>query len=432
MRILAAVLLAASLASAGELPIQEGCGGGDESPPAVNPPGKYSKFPVEVEGATGMNAYLFSPEGVQPGRRYPLLYVFHGNGDGAEGRHRNLSNVSSKDYPVFVIACQYQKEAKMGSEGWGPEVTRNAFRWLLDKTLKEQPVDPDQVYLQGFSMGAGVIGQWAYRWFKDEPESMPFRGLFFNGGMASAHRKEVYPDVPYVCMVGEKETAVLGSINVVQGVREFANELLRFGLRCEYHEIPGMEHSVNERCHKVIRDSMIALAGPNDPPTPAEPGELASVVRKLKAGRWKDAMDELKPLEAKETEEKLRKRAIELRKAVEKWAPVELKRLEGRLAEGLAKKKPFDVESWARMRAVADAFPDGAKPWADKLRGLEKKQGDEIARRAKFLEARALETGDRTAAKAAYEELAKAKDSRMARAAAYRLSWWLDEIPGVK
>lgn len=427
MRTLAVLCLSAMCVRAGDLPIQCETGGGDDSPPAVNPPGKFSKFAVDIPGAEGMNAFWFQPDGIIPGKRYPLLFVLHGNGDGAEGRHRNLSNVSSKEHPVFVVAIQYQKEAKMGSEGWGREVTRKSWDWLLEKSMKELPVDPDQVYLQGFSMGAGFVGSWAYSLWKDSPETLPFRALFFNGGMSSTGRKEVYPPVPYICMVGEKETAVLGSINVVEGVRDFCNELSAFGLQVEYHEIPGMEHSINQRCHKIIRDTILALHGPRDPQLPHETGELAKPIRLLKTGKWTEGLDALKPLEAKETEEKLRKKAADVRKRCETWAAAELKRLEGAIAEALVKRKWFDVEAYARMRAVAAAFPDQAKSYPEKFKNLEKKQADEIKRRVDFLAARAREQEDFAAAKALYQELAKAKDSRTAKAASYRLFWWQEK-----
>jgi acetyl esterase/lipase len=422
MRAIVLLLLVALPATADELPPQMACGGGEGSPAPGGGTGKVSEFPVTSEGADGMTAYLYLPDNPPRDRRVPLLFVLHGNGDSGKGRHANLTAVSSKDDPIIVVGIQYQKEATFNAALWDGAVTLRAFDWLLEKTLKEQPVDPDHVYLQGFSMGCGYAGSWAYKRWKDDPKTFPFRALFFNGSPAGARSKDDYPPVPFIAMVGEKETAVLGTINVVKSVKTWANQLARAPRQVEYHEIPGMEHAVNGQCHQIIRDTILRLRGPRDLPAWFD-GEAA---RTLRLGRLAEGFQGLvEAAKSKELDSKARKAASDARKRLEEWSATEMKRLESLVAEALVKRKSFEVEEFLRLRELATAFPDAGRKFSSGIASTEKKQAEELKRRDAYLAARAKEAEDVDVAKTALEALAAVKGSRTAQAAAYRLSWWM-------
>jgi acetyl esterase/lipase len=424
LRLFALLLALAVPARGGDLPLQTSLGGtaGKEDGAGL---GKFSSFPIAIDGANGMTAYLFVPDGAATGRKYPLLFVLHGNGDKGENRHRNLSRVSTKEFPVFVVGVQYQKDTKFNSECWPQDVCWKAFDWLREKALKEHPVDPAQVYCQGFSMGGGYCGMYSMHLWKQDSAKFPFRALFFSSGMAYTPDRKAFPEVPHIGMVGEKETAVMGSVNVVKDMREWANALWRWELPVQYHEIPGMEHQVNPQCHSIIRESMMIFSSPRDCPGPFEADDVGAAGSLLRRGKWKEGLEALAAL----ADPKLKARVADARKKAEGWASSELRQLDAAVTDG-AKRKSADPEALLRMRAIADAFPDQAKTYAKKLEVHATSHAEELKRREEFFAARAQESKDPATAKADCERLSKIANSPTAKAAAYRLTWWVD--PGSK
>ncbi|KAF0243613.1 MAG: hypothetical protein FD180_3217 [Planctomycetota bacterium] len=420
LRLPAALLAIASLACAGDLPLQTALGGtaGKEDGAGL---GKFSNFAVEVEGASGMKAYLFVPDGAAAGRKYPLLFVLHGNGDKGENRHRNLSRVSTKEFPVFVVGVQYQKDTVFNSACWPQEVCWSAFDWLREKALKEHPIDRDQVYCQGFSMGGGYCGMYSMHLWKKDPAKFPFRALFFSSGTAFTSDRAAFPDVPHIGMVGEKETAVMGVVNVVKDTRQWANALWRWGIPVQYHEIPGMEHQVNPQCHSIIRESMAIFGSPRDCPGPFEADAIGEAGSMLRRGKWKEGLEALSAI----ADAKLKSRVTDARKKAEAWAASELRQLDAAVADA-AKRKSADPEALIRMKAIAEAFPEQAKTYSKKLETHAASHAEELKRREEFLAARAQESKDAAAARAECERLSKIANSPTAKAAAYRLTWWGD------
>ncbi|MEK7467023.1 MAG: hypothetical protein AAB074_06365 [Planctomycetota bacterium] len=420
----AALVAVASVAFGGDLPLQTALGGaaGKEDGAGM---GKFSTFPVEGEGAKGMNAYLFVPDGVAAGRRVPLLFVLHGNGDKGENRHRNLSRVSTKEFPVFVVGVQYQKDTKFNSECWPQDVCWQAFDWMREKVLKEHPIDRDQVYCQGFSMGGGYCGMYSMHLWKQDPAKFPFRALFFSSGTAFTSDRAAFPDVPHIGMVGEKETAVMGVVNVVKDTRQWANALWRWGIPVQYHEIPGMEHQVNPQCHSIIRESMMVFASPRDCPGPFDADDIGAAGSMMRRGKWKEGLEALAAI----SEPKLKSRVTDARKKAEAWAVSELRQLDVAVADA-AKRKTADPEALIRMRSIAEAFPEQAKSYAKKLEAHATSHAEEMKRRDEFFAARDQELKDAAAAKAECERISKIAGSPAAKAAAYRLTWWAD--PGAK
>ncbi|NUN47406.1 MAG: hypothetical protein HUU15_01085 [Candidatus Brocadiae bacterium] len=420
--------LAAVTALAGDLPIQVAVGGAAAEKEPGASQGKTVTIPVTAEGADGMSAWLLIPDGVVPGRKYPLLFVLHGNGDNGQNRHKNMSRVSTREFPVFVLGVQYQQGTKFNDPRWPDEVCWRAFDGLIATSLREHPVDPAQLYLQGFSMGGGYTGMYSMALWKRDPAKFPFRALFFNSGMAFTPNPKVYPAVPHIGIYGSEETAVKGVVNVVKDMEVWGNALLRYGIPVEMHRIEGMGHQVNPRCHVIIRETMMVLCGPKDLPAPFEEGDLGAACSALRVGRWKEGMEAL-AVPAGGADAKLKAKAADLKKKAESWASTEMKRLDAAVADSL-RRKAFDAEAWTRLRTLADVFPDPAKSLAKKLEDHAAKGADEIARRGEFLAARALEATDAKAAKAEYERLAAVAGSGVAPAAKHRLSWWMDPPAG--
>lgn len=103
------------------------------------------------------------PEGVQPGRRYPLLVFLHGSGQDDRGilaRPRAPGG-------WFELA----PKGRGVSNCYSAEDAQTDLREVLDAVLAEYPIDPSRIVLAGFSMG----GYGVYRTAWERPEC--FRGL---------------------------------------------------------------------------------------------------------------------------------------------------------------------------------------------------------------------------------------------------------------
>lgn len=122
---------------------------------------------------------LFVPRNMKSGERYPLLLWLHGQGDGGLDNHRSLKQVPSvlKDpehvekYRFFILVPQCPSSAigwtsRLNSQDFSPsepsDMLTLAHR-ILQKTMREQPVDPDRVYLVGICSGGNACWEMAMR-----------------------------------------------------------------------------------------------------------------------------------------------------------------------------------------------------------------------------------------------------------------------------
>lgn len=245
--------------------------------PGQRAPGSIAKHPVEEQGYEDMSYHVFTPAGLRRGQLCPVIFALHGNGQRAEQHIANIAKVSTGDHPVFVIAPQYQKEARFNAPvhpGAGA-----VFAGLLAKLLAEAPVDPGRVILQGFSMGSNYSTAWidSLTDRSDPGVTFPFCAIWLNG-TAVPPRHEV-PSVPFLLFVGEKETAVLGRINVRESVRTAYLSMFRSGLDVRYLEIPGMGHTVNAECHRLMQEHLTTLPDHTD----SFPEKLSATFPELRA-----------------------------------------------------------------------------------------------------------------------------------------------------
>ncbi|MBX3458624.1 MAG: hypothetical protein KF696_01515 [Planctomycetes bacterium] len=450
-----AKVAARAKADTGRLLPQRGVGG-DAAGKVAPDKRTFSEIKIDVEGCEDMTGYMMLPDELPKDRKVALMFTFHGNGDVGAGRVKNVSACSSARDPVITIGVQYQH---LETDGKGkmnnPLVAKGdtileGCRWLLNKTMRDFPVDPERVFVSGFSMGTGYASGWARREWVSNPDAMPFRAVFLysSGGSVT---KETCPPIPFICTVGEQETAVLGSINVVAAVRNFCNVLASWGMPVQYHEIPGMGHTVNGRCHQITRDVINLLGGPGPISTPEAPEPSAfepqsdpyvqQVIELCNADRWTEALARYKELEADKAISSKDKRPLKaFEKEIEKAAKKELKRVHDEITAAVKAEKMPSKPLQQRLAAILECWAEAN--WV-KGKGLhevlEHIAGDfppsvrEKQREQWMREAWALESaeGKRNEAKALYERLAArhAEDqgtSDWPKAAAYRLSWWMD------
>ncbi len=128
-----------------------------QSPPPVSDvgPGVHALVFTRPGAAVPVNYLLFLPAGSPAGGRWPVIFYLHGKSLSGDDpwmlTKYGLPKIVSRDaaFPFAVVAPQCRT-----GERWTDVETLDA---LLGEVLARQPVDPDRVYLTGFSMGAGGV-----------------------------------------------------------------------------------------------------------------------------------------------------------------------------------------------------------------------------------------------------------------------------------
>ena len=129
---------------------------------------------ASTNGAT-LGYRFHAPANLEKGRRYPLVLFLHGAGERGDdnvlqqvhGVWPILSYMKEKKIDGYLIAPQCPKGKRWVETPWdasshkmpkGPSESMKLVLELLDKTLKECPVDERRVYVTGLSMGG--YGTW--------------------------------------------------------------------------------------------------------------------------------------------------------------------------------------------------------------------------------------------------------------------------------
>lgn len=201
-------------------------------------------------GGKKLNYRWAEPERTEPGRKYPLVVLFHGAGErGADnvrqlvwGAGDLLGYMREKNIPGYFIAGQVPTGQLWVNTPWAlaahrmpaePGETMALVLELVEKCAAELPVDRDRIYVTGVSMGG--YGTW------DAVQRRPdlFAAAMPVCGGGDTHLAWRIRDVPIWTWHGDRDGAV-----PVTRSREMTSALWAVDGNIRYTEVPGCGHDV--------------------------------------------------------------------------------------------------------------------------------------------------------------------------------------------
>jgi predicted peptidase len=187
---------------------------------------------------------------LESGKKYPLVIFLHGAGERGDDNKVQLvhgmkdfaSDQNMKNYPAFVIAPQCPNEKKWAEVDWSkdshttpaePSTSMRLCHELIEKMVKELPIDADRIYITGLSMGG--YGTWdaLSRWPDLFAAALPICG----GGDDDPEVVEKFKHVPIWVVHGDKDEAVK-----VERSRKMVKALEVVGGKPIYTEMKGVGH----------------------------------------------------------------------------------------------------------------------------------------------------------------------------------------------
>jgi predicted peptidase len=160
-----------------------------------------------------------APAKPEAGRTYPLVLFLHGAGERGDDNTAQLKHgvlpiiegALELGEPCFLIAPQCpagrwwspidEKTMRLGEAG-KPNALLEAVLALVDRTIKDQPVDPKRVYVTGISMGGYATWDLLGRAHDKFAAAVPICG----GGDPS--RAAGYKNIPIRAFHGEADSVV--------------------------------------------------------------------------------------------------------------------------------------------------------------------------------------------------------------------------------
>lgn len=196
-----------------------------------DPDGKMAKWAVFVPKEA---------QKPQAGQKFPLILFLHGSGEtGTDGKRPSQVGLGpavkkrQDTFPAFVLFPQSQKRSWQAKR---PDADRALA--ILDQFLKDNPVDPDRVYLTGLSMG----GYGTFSLAAAEPKRWAAIVPVCGGGKSAD--AETFKHIPCWCFHGDKDAAV-----PVNRSREMIAALKKAGVEPKYTEYPGVDHNSWDRAY---------------------------------------------------------------------------------------------------------------------------------------------------------------------------------------
>ena len=129
----------------------------------------------ELEGKNGKKLLyrFFAPKSVAEGTKLPLVLFLHGAGERGDDNKAQLKHCvarflkNQKKHPCFVIVPQCPKGDRWANLDWKapvgglkkkPTAPMGMALEVVDRIVKDYPVDPKRIYVSGLSMGG--YGTW--------------------------------------------------------------------------------------------------------------------------------------------------------------------------------------------------------------------------------------------------------------------------------
>lgn len=173
---------------------------------------------------------FFRPESESP---LPLLVFLHGSGETGKGfdrlrkcnPYRYGKKVILQQSITFAVACPLA-----GREGWNSEKLAR----LVETLCRDRRIDPDRVYLTGFSMGGGAT----FRIACNRPDL--FAAIVPVAGGAYPGYAEALQDMPVWAFHGENDEIIplWHSSDMIEAIREAGNDNVRLTV------LPGAGHGI--------------------------------------------------------------------------------------------------------------------------------------------------------------------------------------------
>ena len=209
---------------------------------------------VFEDGGAKLPYHLLTPSKVEDGKKYPLVVFLHGAGERGADNEKQLVHgvpqfVANRDkFPCFLIAPQCPDGKKWVEVDWSAdthtlpkdpgEVGRLALA-LIERSIRELPVDPKRVYITGLSMGG--YGTWDL--VARRPELFAAAAPVCGGAdEATAARIK---NVPVWAFHGAKDTAVKPARS-----RNMIAALEKAGGKPKYTEYPDVGHNSWDPAYK--------------------------------------------------------------------------------------------------------------------------------------------------------------------------------------
>jgi predicted peptidase len=212
--------------------------------PAADAKSGFDKRQFQHEGAT-LHYHLAAPA-VESGKKAPLVLCLHGAGERGDGDGRpvrmfqGLADRLQASQPCFVLIPQVPGNQLWATFGWGAKTESMADKpsppmaltmALIDRLLKDHPVDPNRLYVTGYSMGGYGTWEAIQRWPDRFAAAVPICG----GGDPALAAK--IKSVPLWAFHGDKDNIIS-----VDKTRRAIEALKQAGGTPKYTEYPGVKH----------------------------------------------------------------------------------------------------------------------------------------------------------------------------------------------
>jgi predicted peptidase len=199
------------------------------------------------DGERKLRYRLLRPPKVADGKKYPLVVFLHGAGERGSDNEKQLVHgvpqfvANLEKYPCILIAPQCPDGKKWVEVDWSAdshtqpkepgEVGRLTLA-LIEKSIKELPVDPKRVYITGLSMGG--YGTWDL--LARRPDLFAAAAPVCGGADEATATK--IKDIPIWAFHGAKDTGVkpARSRNMIAALR-------KAGGKPNYTEYPDVGHN---------------------------------------------------------------------------------------------------------------------------------------------------------------------------------------------